>query len=68
MIAALCGDTGKKEIMKKKLFTLFIAFVMVFALAACGGSGESEDAAPAEKTTVNVFAGRNNHIIKFLSH
>ena len=42
--------------MKKKLFTLFIAFVMVFALAACGGSGESEDAAPAEKTTVNVFA------------
>ena len=42
--------------MKKKLFTLFIAFAMVFALAACGGSGESEDAAPAEKTTVNVFA------------
>ena len=29
---------------------------MIFALAACGGSGESEDAAPAEKTTVNVFA------------
>ena len=43
--------------MKKKLFALFVVFVMVFALAACGGgSGESEDSAPAEKTTVNVFA------------
>lgn len=42
--------------MKKKLFTLLVAFTMIFALAACGGSGESEDAAPAEKTTVNVFA------------
>ena len=43
--------------MKKKLFTLFLAFAMIFALAACGGeSGESDDAAPAEKTAVNVFA------------
>ena len=42
--------------MKKKLFTLLVAFTMIFALAACGGSGEREDAAPAEKTTVNVFA------------
>jgi len=42
--------------MKKKLFALLVAFTMIFALAACGGSGESEDAAPAEKTTVNVFA------------
>ena len=42
--------------MKKKLFALLVAFTMIFALAACGGSGESEDAAPVEKTTVNVFA------------
>ncbi|MBE6027714.1 MAG: molybdate ABC transporter substrate-binding protein [Clostridiales bacterium] len=43
--------------MKKKLSTLFLAFAMIFALAACGGeSGESDDAAPAEKTAVNVFA------------
>ncbi len=42
--------------MKKKLFTLLVAFTMIFAFAACGGRGEREDAAPAEKTTVNVFA------------
>ena len=27
--------------MKKKLFVLFLAFVMVFAFAACGGGGDS---------------------------
>ena len=43
--------------MKKKLLALAMVFAMVFALAACGGgSGESEEAAPAEKTAVNVFA------------
>ncbi len=41
--------------MKKKLSVVILALTMVIALAACG-SGESEDAAPAEKTTVNVFA------------
>ena len=43
--------------MKKKYLALAVAFVMIFALAACGGgSGGSEEAAPAEKTAVNVFA------------
>ena len=43
--------------MKKKLLALAMVFAMVFALAACGGgSGEIEEAAPAEKTAVNVFA------------
>ena len=43
--------------MKKKLFALFVVFAMVFAFTACGGgSGESEEAAPADKTAVNVFA------------
>ena len=48
----------RKGIMKKKLFALLVAFTMVFALAACGGggSGDSEEAAPVEKTAVNVFA------------
>ena len=32
---------SKEEIMKKKLFVLFLAFVMVFAFAACGGGGDS---------------------------
>ncbi len=41
--------------MKKKLSVVILALTMVIALAACG-SGESEDAASAEKTTVNVFA------------
>ena len=43
--------------MKKKFLALAVIFAMIFALAACsGGSGDSEEAAPAEKTTVNVFA------------
>ena len=43
--------------MKKKCLALVVVFVMIFALTACGGgSSESEEAAPAEKTAVNVFA------------
>ena len=42
--------------MKKKLLALAMAFAMIFALAACGGGETEEAAAPAEKTTVNVFA------------
>ena len=47
--------------MKKKLLAIMMMLAMVFVLAACGGNsgGESEEAeaeAPAEKTTVNVFA------------
>ncbi|MBR3201815.1 MAG: molybdate ABC transporter substrate-binding protein [Mogibacterium sp.] len=43
--------------MKKKFLALAVVFVMTFALAACGSSGsDSEEAAPAEKTAVNVFA------------
>ena len=43
--------------MKKKFLALAIAFAMIFALAACGGgSSDSEETAPAEKTAVNVFA------------
>lgn len=40
--------------MKKKVLALMITMVMVFALAACGGSSSEE--ATSEKTTVNVFA------------
>ena len=40
--------------MKKKVLALVITMVMVFALAACGGSSSEE--ATSEKTTVNVFA------------
>lgn len=41
----------------KKFITIALILMMTFAFTACGGgSGESEDAAPAEKTTVNVFA------------
>jgi molybdate transport system substrate-binding protein len=46
----------KKVGMKKKILALAVVFAMVFALAACGGSGDSGEAAPAETTTVNVFA------------
>lgn len=43
--------------MKKKLLAFAVAFVMVFALAACGGGEESsESGESSEKTTVNVFA------------
>ena len=43
--------------MKKKLLALAVAFAMLFSLAACsGGSSSSEESAPAEKTSVNVFA------------
>ena len=43
--------------MKKKFLALAIVFAMIFALAACGGgSSDSEETAPAEKTAVNVFA------------
>ena len=44
--------------MKKKLLAIAMMIAMVFALAACGGGNESskEAEAPAEKTTVNVFA------------
>ena len=45
--------------MKKKLFAIALALAMVFAMTACGGSGDTEEAeAPAEEvsTTVNVFA------------
>ncbi|MBR3124952.1 MAG: molybdate ABC transporter substrate-binding protein [Mogibacterium sp.] len=42
--------------MKKIFLALAIVFAMTFALAACGGgSGESEEAALADKTAVNVF-------------
>ncbi len=52
----MLGNPERKVIMKKFL-TIAITFVMVFVLAACGsGSNESEDAATAEKTAVNVFA------------
>ena len=48
---------GRMVFMKKKFLALAVIFAMIFALAACsGGSGESEEAAPAEKTAVNVFA------------
>ena len=48
---------GRMVFMKKKFLALAVIFAMIFALAACsGGSGDSEEAAPAEKTTVNVFA------------
>ena len=43
--------------MKKKFLAIAVVFAMIFVLAACGGgSGGSEEAAPAEKTAVNVFA------------
>lgn len=46
--------------MKKKLLAIAMMLAMVFTLAACGGGGEAEpeaeEAATAEKTTVNVFA------------
>ena len=45
--------------MKKKLFAIALALAMVFAMTACGGSGDAEESeAPAEEvsTTVNVFA------------
>ena len=41
----------------KKISVLAMAFAMIFVLAACGGgSSDSEEAVPAEKTEVNVFA------------
>ena len=44
--------------MKKKLLAVAVMLCMIFAMASCGGKGETEteEAAPAEKTTVNVFA------------
>lgn len=46
--------------MKKKLLAIAMMLAMVLTLAACGGGGEAEpeaeEAATAEKTTVNVFA------------
>ena len=44
--------------MKKKLLVIALAFAMVFAMTACGGSGDTEEAAStdAEQVTVNVFA------------
>lgn len=44
--------------MKKKLLAFVMMLAMVFALASCGGKGETEteETAAAEKTTVNVFA------------
>ena len=43
--------------MKKKYLAFAVIIAMTFGLAECGsGGGESEEAAPAEKTTVNVFA------------
>ena len=43
--------------MKKKILVFAVAFAMIFVLAACGGgSSDNEEAAPAEKTAVNVFA------------
>ena len=43
--------------MKKKIFVLAIAFAMIFAMTACGGSSDSgSEEATSEKTTVNVFA------------
>lgn len=42
--------------MKKKLLALAVAFAMLFPLTACSGGSSSEEAANAEKTSVNVFA------------
>ncbi|MBO5514366.1 MAG: molybdate ABC transporter substrate-binding protein [Mogibacterium sp.] len=42
--------------MKKKILALVVVFAMAFALASCGGGGDSGEAAPAETTKVNVFA------------
>ena len=43
--------------MKRKLLAIAVMIAMVFAMTACGGSGDGEEAAePAETTTVNVFA------------
>ena len=43
--------------MKKKLLAIVLMLAMVFAMTACGGSGDSEEASDtAEKVTVNVFA------------
>lgn len=43
--------------MKKKLLVITFAFVMIFAVTACGGGGSAEESSePAETTTVNVFA------------
>ena len=45
--------------MKKKLLALMMAAVMVFALAACGGSSDSGEAADS-----NEFAGGQTFAIK----
>ncbi|MBQ9272949.1 MAG: molybdate ABC transporter substrate-binding protein [Mogibacterium sp.] len=44
--------------MKKKLLAIALVLAMVFAMTACGGSGDAEETADesAEVTTVNVFA------------
>ena len=45
--------------MKKKLLAIVLMFAMIFAMTACGGSDNAEEAdAPAKEvsTTVNVFA------------
>ena len=45
--------------MKKKLLAIALMFAMIFAMTACGGSDNAEEAdAPAKEvsTTVNVFA------------
>ncbi len=43
--------------MKRKLLAIAVMIAMVFVMTACGGGGDSEEAAePAETTTVNVFA------------
>lgn len=48
-----------EETMKKKLLALMMAAVMVFALAACGGSSDSGEAADS-----NEFAGGQTIAIK----
>ena len=48
-----------EETMKKKLLALMMAAVMVFALAACGGSSDSGEAADS-----NEFAGGQTFAIK----
>ncbi len=43
--------------MMKRMLAAAIAFVMIIMLTACGGNGDSQEAADtAEKTAVNVFA------------
>lgn len=42
--------------MRKKIFVLFVAFVLLFSLTACGGSGDSDkETADKSEETLNVL-------------